>query len=376
MGAKAEGWSLLRDKRTGKYTVRFRDRAGKRRHRSTGTRDRARAQREAARIYAEALSGRRRAEVVAGAPLDELCALWLADFETSRAKDTADEYKRYHIATILPFFDHALANVTELACADYGHLRLRQTGAATVRKELSALRAFVEWLHKRGYLPERLSVPGVRKGAIGTPSTDRKQVRVELTRKQGEALLRALPEYGHEKRRVRDIATVLVETGIRRSTLWRLSAPEHYHHGASELAISRDIDKARAGRPLPLTKAARAALDRLCPKGHTGLLTGPVDLRYQLQQASRKIGLPEHLAGRVSYHDLRHAFITDLAEQGASISGIQYLAGHGSAATSARYIHATRRAAEEALALRGRKPAGTPSGTRRATRDTKTGKRR
>jgi integrase len=159
---------------------------------------------------------------------------------------------------------------------------------------------------------------------------------------------------------VRDLVTVLAETGIRRSTLWRIEAPKHYRHGARELVITHDVDKARAGRPIPLTPAARKALDRLCPKGHEGPIAGHVDLRYQLAVASKRIGLPEHLAGRVSYHDLRHAFITDLAASGASLAGIQYLAGHGNAATSARYIHPARSAAEEALALRGRTPRRTP----------------
>jgi hypothetical protein len=155
----ARGWRLRRDERTGNFTVRFTLPNGKRVHRSTGTSDRAAAQTAAARIYAEALSGRRRTGVV-GRPLEELCAEWLVDYRAGHSGDTVEEYERYCGATIIPFFE-SLAGITTPSCADYGRHRLRQVAATTVRKELSALRTFVEWLHERGYLPEPVLVPSI-----------------------------------------------------------------------------------------------------------------------------------------------------------------------------------------------------------------------
>lgn len=360
MGAKkrsALGWRLLRDPRTGNYTVRFTLPDGSRPHRSTGTSDRGEAQKAAARIYAEALSGRRR-PVASSAPLEELCAAWLVAHAAGRSGETIKTYELYCEAQFIPFFC-SLSGFTEPSCADYGRHRLRQVAASTVRKEVSALRSLVEWLHEQGYLPEPVRVPGIPKRAIGKPDEKRRKVRVELTHAQAEALIKALPTKGREGRPVRDLVTILVETGIRRATLWRLETPKHYHRGARELVITGDIDKARDGRPLPLTEKARKALDRICPD-EPGPICGRVSLRHQIAEASKRIGLPEHLAGRVSYHDLRHAFISDLAARGASIAAIQYLAGHGNAATSARYIHPAKSAAEEALALRGRTPRRTP----------------
>lgn len=368
MASESGGWALRRDERTGIYLVRFRH-AGQRIQRSTGLRDRRAAQKEAARIYAEILAGRGRKPVGRAAPeLEDLCGMWLADYRASHAPETAAEFERYFGATIIPFFD-TLGGIDAVSCGAYANQRLRQVAASTVRKELSALRSFVGWLCEHEYLAESVKVPSVRKRAIGTPATKSRQVRVLLDAKQREALIAALPERsrrprGHLDREpvhVRAFVLVMAETGLRRGTLWRLRAPEHFYRGALHLTITNDIDKARDGRALPLSPRARAALEAACPE--EGLIFGRVNVRHWLAAASRGIGLPEHLAGRVSHHDLRHSFMTELAESGASLAGLQYLAGHQHASTSARYIHATQRAAEEALLSRDRAAAGTQNGT-------------
>ena len=85
MGRRAEGWRL-RGEPDGIKTVRFRV-AGKRHELSTGERDPARARAEAAKLYAEAVSGRRsltqRGPVQPAAPM---FAEWLAAIETTIAE--------------------------------------------------------------------------------------------------------------------------------------------------------------------------------------------------------------------------------------------------------------------------------------------------
>lgn len=364
MARRAGGWSLQRDSRTGVYTVRFRH-AGDRIHRSTGESDRGAAQKEATRIYAEVISGRRRKVVGrASGDLDELFGAWILAHGPGRAPETIATYEGY-CAGFGAYF-RSLAAMTDASCGDYARARLRQVSASTVRKELSALRLFLAWALEEGYLAEPVTVPGIPKRAIGTPKTKGAKVRVQLTREQVEALIAAIPETTRRRRGDRDgrpvparaFVIVMAETGLRRATLWRLRAPEHYHRGAEVLTVSRDIDKAREGRPLPLSARARAALDAVCPD--EGPIFGRADLRHTLAEASRDIGLPPHLAGRVSYHDLRHAFLSDLAASGASLAGLQYLAGHRHASTSARYIHATQKAAEEALRARDTAARSTP----------------
>jgi integrase len=372
------GWKLQKDRRTGIWFVRFRH-AGERFNRSTRTKVQGEAQEEARRIYQRETS-RDPVKRVRGVPeLGALVEQWLEAHAAGRAPETVDMHSLHMSAHIVPHFGR-LVRIDRPGLAKYVARRLREVSAKTVRNELSTIRQFLAWCLDCGVLDEAPAVPTIPKRALGTPVTKGAKVKVTLTRKQMEAVIAAVPEYtrrrkGHSdgpKTPARAAVVVLVETGIRRATLWRLRAPEHYHVGARHLSITKDIDKARDGRPLPLSDRARAALDSVCPA--SGLIFGRVDIRYQLAQASKGIGLPPHLDGRVSYHDLRRSFLTDLAESGASLGGMQYLAGHKHASTTSRYINPAMEAAEKALATRLN---GTPSGTpkkRRAKK--KPGKKR
>ena len=86
MARTAKGWQLYQDHRTGVFQVRF-THEHQRRTFSTGERDSETAAGEAARIYAEVVSGRwspgKVLSAPAGKPFDEVAALWLADVEPS-----------------------------------------------------------------------------------------------------------------------------------------------------------------------------------------------------------------------------------------------------------------------------------------------------
>jgi integrase len=143
------------------------------------------------------------------------------------------------------------------------------------------------------------------------------------------------------------------ETGLRRSTVRRLSVPEHFTRGRAELRITKDIDKARYARVIPITPAAQAELDALAPK--RGRVFDSVDYRHTLKKAALAAGLDESRAKRLGSHTLRHARTTHLLDSGASLTGTAYLMGHLHVSTTDRYAHAKRRAAEEALGTVGHK---------------------
>lgn len=161
-----------------------------------------------------------------------------------------------------------------------------------------------------------------------------------------ERLLRALPVRTRRGHPARAFYTLLWETGLRRGTLRRLSVPEHYRRGARELAITKRIDKARVERTLPLTPRARRVLDAVCPD--LGLVFGRVRYEYALRKAARaaEIDGAEHL----SDHDFRHARLTYWGERTDNLLGLQFLAGHKHATTTATYMHAGRKAADAVLA--------------------------
>lgn len=347
MGKKSQGWALREDQRTGKWTVRFRGPDGQRVHRSTGTRDRSEALRIAAEIYEEHLTGRPSPALRQAPPLTRLFALWLAEHESRVQRTTLDRYEEQVRLHLVPFF-HTYEEITDATVQSYIAFRLKKVTAQTVNRELTVLRQFLRWSHLQGFREHGLEVPSAPHRAAGTPHKNGGQRTVELSPEQARALIDALPETTPRgKAPARDFMRVVFETGLRYGTVSRLEAPTHYRRGLAELTITKSIDKAKYGRTLPLTPLAREALDRHTPK--RGLIFGRVDLRAALRAAAKAVGLPDEDHAHLSYHDFRHARLTELGAV-ADLPTMAYLAGHRHVTTTNRYVHPHRRKAEMALA--------------------------
>jgi len=366
MARKAEGWTLQRDARTGIWFVRFRH-AGDRYNRSTRTRDRAEAQRRATKIVDHVTT--ERAEpltpaALAGIDTIRFCSEWLAAMEAETRPATLATWELYVGTHFAPFFRDAADLTSPHRLAAYVSHRLRSVKGSTVCKECSALQSMLNWAARPdiGYIEEAPTVPRPSSKA-GKSALEK--VRVDLTPAQVEAIIEALPvtirakRRGDPKRPCRAFFRVAWETGLRAGSLWRLEAPTDYHRGATELVIRDEADKAAFGRSLPLTEAARAALDEVCPE--RGPIFGePMNFRGRLRTAALAAGIPEHLAGHVSPHDFRHARTTALLDDGASLTGVAYLMGHKQITTTNRYVHASREAAREALSGRETGRGGDP----------------
>ena len=352
MARRAEGWSLRKDPRTGRYTVRF-SHAGRQQHRSTRTRDLAGAKVEAARIYAETVSGRR-LETRSGSlkDLDVLFAEWLSQIESEIARETWKTYRSYCMNHFLPYFESA-ERITTASVEDYSRARLRKVTRSTVARELSALRNFLNWAERRHEIDEVPVVRSPPRRATGTPfdGGKRAKVRVSLTSEQAEAILAALPEHtpvaGYP---IKALFTVIWDTSLRIGTMWRLEAPKHYKRGDDVLRISGDIDKARYARAVPLTPRARRALDSICPD--EGLLFRRFEYRRVLSRVARQVLGTEHEAKHLSSHDFRHAALTHMAAVGSDLTAIGHVAGHKNATTTALYVHNSEAAARRAVARR------------------------
>ena len=354
MGRRAEGWRLTFDKRTKIYGVRW-TRDGVRAHVSTGTRDPEAAAREAARLYAASVSGRRRRSSRASrAEVDQLGAEWLADSDQVLDPETQAKYEQY-VRGWSDFFGH-LDQVTGPAIEDYWRARLRVVKRRTVIKQLYALNGFLRWCRARRHLDELPSYDMPPKSATGTPANGRPRVEtVPLSRAEVERLLAELPEWsaraqrGGKRWRVRDQFTVAWETALRPATLAGLVAPGDYRKGAELLRIRDEVDKARFGREGPLTARAREALDRCAPAAGPILAwVASATAASYLREAARRARLPQERAGRLKPYDLRHARLTLLAESG-NLVGVAFLAGHKAITTTNRYVHAHARAAAEVL---------------------------
>jgi integrase len=123
--------------------------------------------------------------------------------------------------------------------------------------------------------------------------------------------------------------------------------PEHYHHGAKQLNITADIDKARWARPVPLSPAAREALDAVCPPDG-GLIFGDHDYREHVAAAAT-LALPKAIADRFCGAHLRSARTTHLLEETGNLAGVQFLVGHKKGETTSLYLRPSERAARAAL---------------------------
>ena len=122
MARRAKGWKLLRDPRTAIFFVRF-THAGRRFKLSTGERDSGPAAGQAARVYADVVSGRwapgRTAAPGSTRAFDEVAAEWLADIESTVSTDTFKLYEDIYVgAHFAPFFK-TIDRLTTVGVEDY-----------------------------------------------------------------------------------------------------------------------------------------------------------------------------------------------------------------------------------------------------------------
>lgn len=351
MGRPSTGWRLR--KRKGRpYSVRFTV-GGIKHEPGLGTHDRAEAERLAAELYADAVRGARRVArrtSARGQSITEVAGQWLDSVAPMLDPTTRSTYARYAVTHWAAHWS-TLEAVTKATAAQYARKRLTKVRGATVRKELSALRSMMAWCEEQGLLVEAPIIPGIPKRTLGTKHKQgRKGPKMLLTPDEIQRVLEALPERALPRWGafpIKAYFVVFYETSLRPETLDFLSVPEHWRLGQTFLDIPRELDKARAGRPVPLTPAALRALESVSPE--RGLIFGPRRREYQFAKAAKKVLDPER-AKRVTQYFLRHSRITHWTEQSSNLAGVQYLAGHSSIATTALYVEPSRRAAEEVLA--------------------------
>lgn len=348
MGRPTSGWKLRRPEGQRFWSVRF-TAHGRQVERSTGEESEELAAKRAELIYAEEIRTPRprRAKVAKGSrSIVDAAVDWLTDEEPLRDETTNETYALYARTHWDPFFE-SVAGLTARRVEEYRAERLRRVSASTVGKELGALRAFARWLGLE------VAVPGVPARATGVRDERWWKGTQEFSPDEVRRVLDALTSPARERYELG------YETSLRPETIDGLSVPEHWRPGSTKLEIPREIDKARNGRPVPLSAKAVAALER----AHAAAVerrrqAGAADPeagkiffsrhRRHVKTVARSV-IEGERGKRFAPMDLRASRITHWLESSGNLPGTQYLAGHARATTTARYAKPSLRAAEDVL---------------------------
>jgi integrase/recombinase XerD len=224
-------------------------------------------------------------------------------------------------------------------------------GAASRARRLSSIRQLFRFLAAEGVIlddPARaLAGPKRARPLPRTLSTAEVDRLIEAARRRidgtaGRERVRAL--------RLHALIETLYATGMRVSEL--VTLPRSVLTGDGRVLTIKG--KGGRERIVPLTPAARAALDRYLSIGFEDGLAPMLPTRWlfasrsaqghltrqrfaqELKELAAQAGLdPE----RVSPHVLRHAFASHLLDRGADLRSVQQLLGHADISTTQIYTH-------------------------------------
>ena len=126
-------------------------------------------------------------------PLPELVGSWLAEVRSEVSPETLRTWELYAGAHFIPHFESSDRLCSERCLRDYMRKRLPEMKAQTVQKELSALRRLFTWMAERGLVHEAPAVPRLPRRATGTAHPSGRQKRIDLSPKEMDAIVCALP---------------------------------------------------------------------------------------------------------------------------------------------------------------------------------------
>jgi integrase/recombinase XerD len=275
--------------------------------------------------------------------------------ERGAAQNTLEAYRR-DIDDFLGFLERCGRSLAATEPGDIGtYLRgLSETGLAPASRarRLSSIRQLFKFLAGEGLIDEdpAAGLAGPRK----TRALPKTLSVAEVDRLIEAALRRTEITKGRERvraLRLHALIETLYATGLRVTEL--VTLPRSVLTGDGRVLTIKG--KGGRERIVPLTPAARAALDRYLGVGGEGEDVAPMvptkwlfasrgaqghftrqRLGQDLKELAAEAGLdPE----RVSPHVLRHAFASHLLDRGADLRSVQQLLGHADISTTQIYTH-------------------------------------
>lgn len=310
---------------------------------------------KAREAYADIVQGRtlaptRQDRVQTSSTLHELLASWLdEDAKTYTASPRTTVIHAGHFEDFAELGTDARTPLQRLTDdtgpTEYVKHRLRKVLRRTVSKEISSLNRFYQWCLDRELIADTPRRPKWPKKNVGVRAGKQRAASVFVTHEEMLKIIAAMPEWsgrgGARNVPARDIATFSYATGLRPSTIAKLSVPDHYVPGEARLYIPPEIDKGKgAARWVPLAREALAVLKRQVPTDHRGLIFGRHDLRVQWKRAAAAVLSPDRAKDFAPY-DLRHgAARRMLAVSGGNLLGTAHMLGHRHLTTTNAYLRA------------------------------------
>lgn len=204
---------------------------------------------------------------------------------------------------------------------------------STINRKYSSLSVLIKYAQKRGYITKMFDIPKFKEP----------EHRIRWISKEEEGFILM---YFRGKPIVSDIITVLVDTGLRCSELWRLKV-----HDVTDTHLTVWVSKGGKPRTIPLTKRAREVL-----KKHTKGRDKEEQVfkdwnNWKLTHYWGKVRSALRLEEDPQFvpHILRHTFCTRLVQNGVPLSHVQKLAGHSDISTTLRYAHLSQEDLDKAI---------------------------
>ncbi|MBN2197855.1 tyrosine-type recombinase/integrase [Candidatus Wolfebacteria bacterium] len=277
------------------------------------------------------------------------------EIEKNRSLKTRDNYRRYLESFIKNSKIKTEKDITDDSVRDFRLYlaRLKSSKGETLKKNTQsyyviALRNFLKYLIKRNFKvlsPDRIELPKI----------PNRQIEI-IEYNDLEKLLSAPNSSNLRGLRDKAILEVLFSTGLRISELCALNRNLNFEKGevtvrgkgeklrivflsiSAQKAIKNYLDKRQDANEealfISLTKSKKPkVIGRITPR----------TIQRIVDYYSRKAGI----SGRVTPHQLRHQFATDLLMGGADLRSVQELLGHANISTTQVYTHLTNRQLKE-----------------------------
>ena len=322
------------------------------------------AERRAAKV--DAAKAEARADAAASrtinAFLDKETGLyWLRHLKSARSGEAT---RSRVLASWAPLLETDMAALDVQDAIDHRAERLDdEVSPQTLNRDRIALMALLNQAHTWGVIDRNpLDVPSFKP----LKTEDDKRVRYLGMRDEHEDVRNAAGTKLSERARfmaaladaqtpdyLRDIATVAMNTGLRRGELFKLRWSMVSLQNAT-ITVAAATAKSAKTRHVPLNATALAVLERLSKVKHISgfvFVNKDTALPFTTLKKSWAVLIERAQLVDMTFHDLRHDFASRLVQAGVDLYQVRDLLGHSSITLTERYAHLAPHQKRAAVAL-------------------------